>query len=184
MAIAGSIRVDFLRPEDLSVPGRLGLTIAPGRWRPDGPASPLQADLRELRQVHRASVLVTLMEEFELKRYGMSLSQLRAAVRKARLESIWFPIADLGVPSLEDAVPFVKKLAKRLAAPKTVVVHCFGGLGRSGTVAACVLVAHGREAGDAIERVRAVRPGSVQSPLQEAFVKRFEDAWRERPAGS
>lgn len=178
MAPSGPIRVDFLRPQDLPVGGRLGLSIAPGRWRPDGPANPLRADLRALRQVFGASALVTLMEEPELKQYGTSLSRLRSGARRAGLTSIWFPIPDFGVPSSEEeTVRLVEGLVARLRSRETVVVHCLGGLGRSGTMASCVLVALGRNSADAIACVRAARPGAVQTPLQERFVESFEGAW-------
>jgi ADP-ribosyl-[dinitrogen reductase] hydrolase len=64
---------------------------------------------------------------------------------------------------------------------KNVVVHCRGGLGRTGTVAACVLVALGRHtAEDAIETVRKARRGTIQTNEQEGFVRRFEETLRER----
>jgi len=53
------------------------------------------------------------------------------------------------------------------------VVHCLAGLGRTGTVAACLLVTRGRTAGESIAAVRAVRPGSVQSQAQADFVEAF-----------
>jgi protein-tyrosine phosphatase len=54
-----------------------------------------------------------------------------------------------------------------------VVVHCWGGLGRSGTIAAACLVARGAGAEEAIAAVRAARPGAVQTAAQELFVADF-----------
>ena len=57
-----------------------------------------------------------------------------------------------------------------------------GGVGRTGTVAACALVAAGWEADAAIARVREVRhPMAVETEAQERFVQTY---WRERGSGS
>ena len=55
-----------------------------------------------------------------------------------------------------------------------VAVACMGGVGRTGTVVACALVAAGWEAVDAIGEVRRLRhPTAVETPAQEAFVADF-----------
>jgi protein-tyrosine phosphatase len=56
------------------------------------------------------------------------------------------------------------------------VIHCRGGLGRSGTVAAACLVALGHGPAEAIERVRAARPGAVESRSQEEWVRSYFEA--------
>ena len=63
-----------------------------------------------------------------------------------------------------------------------VAVACMGGVGRTGTVAACALVAAGWEAGAAIARVRELRhPMAVETVAQERFVQTY---WSERASGS
>ena len=52
----------------------------------------------------------------------------------------------------------------------SVALHCRGGKGRTGTIAARVLVELGSAPALAIERVRAVRPGSIETRAQEEFV--------------
>ena len=47
-----------------------------------------------------------------------------------------------------------------------MVVHCRGGLGRSGLVAASVLVALGHPSGEAIRIVRVAREGALETPDQ------------------
>ena len=49
------------------------------------------------------------------------------------------------------------------------------GVGRTGTVLACYLVHRGATAVDAINRVRELRPGSVQTPEQEAAVLQYAE---------
>ena len=52
-----------------------------------------------------------------------------------------------------------------------VLVHCKGGLGRAGLVAARILVERGAAPMDAINLVRRVRPGAIQTIRQEAYVR-------------
>jgi protein-tyrosine phosphatase len=117
-------------------------------------------------------VLVTLLEEFEMARYA--IPDLRAEVMRAGLRSLWLPIPDMSVPdSMEDVAALVTDFLDRMAAGDTVVVHCLGGLGRSGTIAACCLVARGLAPAKAIAAVRAARPGAVEVESQVRFVERF-----------
>jgi protein-tyrosine phosphatase len=169
------IRVDFLPSETHGLPGRLGITLAPGKFRPGlDPASDtlLRDDLRALRVVHGAQVLVTLLEEFEMTRLGISALLLTA--RRMRLRTIWFPIPDVTAPSdLTATARIVAEILDALSVGQTVVVHCRGGLGRSGTIAACCLVARGRGPAEAVALVRLARPGAVEVRDQEQFVSRF-----------
>jgi protein-tyrosine phosphatase len=55
-----------------------------------------------------------------------------------------------------------------------VVVACMGGVGRTGTVAACALVRGGSTARQAIDAIRALRhPTAVETEAQEEFVGRY-----------
>jgi hypothetical protein len=174
------LAVDFVRASAHGRPGRLGLTGAPGRWRPGrDPASDrlLAEDLARLQDHFRARTLVTLLEEREMADLG--LPRLRAAVVRAGLESLWLPVSDRSEPpSLEDAAALSRRILDRLDEGATVVVHCRAGLGRSGTIAACCLVAAGRTASMALRLVRSARPGAVETPGQARFVERLAEALR------
>jgi protein-tyrosine phosphatase len=174
---ASDLRVDFLPRRAHGLPGRLGLTAAPGRWwpgrDPDSEAQ-LDRDLARLRHRYRAGTLVTLMEAWELQARG--LGRLLEEVPRAGLESLWLPVPDMGAPpSIEAARALVGRILERMEQRQTVVVHCLGGLGRSGTIAACVLAARGRPPEQALRLVRRARPGAVQTEAQEAFVTAFHD---------
>ncbi len=58
--------------------------------------------------------------------------------------------------------------------------HCNGGKGRSGMVVVSVLVALGMKPGDAIDLVRAARPGTIRNPAQVFYVKLFAQTWHQR----
>jgi protein-tyrosine phosphatase len=175
------ILVDFVPQDAHGLPGRLGLTFAPGKcghglyadWDRD-----LRKDLVRLRDEYETKVLVTLIERFEMTRF--SIPTLLEDVKRAGMKSIWFPITDVSTPrSPEEPIPRVSEIIDHLEAGDTVVVHCMGGLGRAGTIASCVLAACGLEPERAIAVVRVARPRTVETPAQEAFVGRFAEAWRE-----
>eukprot|EP01121_Diplochlamys_sp_Union-15-3_P009642 TRINITY_DN2630_c0_g1_i2.p1 TRINITY_DN2630_c0_g1~~TRINITY_DN2630_c0_g1_i2.p1 ORF type:complete len:175 (+),score=37.91 TRINITY_DN2630_c0_g1_i2:209-733(+) len=60
---------------------------------------------------------------------------------------------------------------------KTVVCHCNGGKGRSGTMIVATLVGLGHKVQKAIDIVRKARSGTIRNPLQIMYVKRFKTAW-------
>ena len=51
-----------------------------------------------------------------------------------------------------------------------MAVHCAAGLGRTGTLAAQLLVLQGVAPDEAILRVRQARPGTIETPAQEQAV--------------
>lgn len=170
---AFALRVDFLPPSALALPGRLGLTRAPGRWAPGRHMDSdlrLRDDLEAIADDHGARMLVTLVERSEL----VQLGDLRREARRAGLTWVHFPIPDMWVPSgVEATQRVVGRMLGSLEQGENVVVHCWGGLGRAGTIAACCLVARGHTSGRAIALVRAARPGAVQSEEQVRFVSEF-----------
>ncbi len=179
------IYADFVPEEHTKVPGRLGMTFAPGmktrgmrgRWD-----RALEADLRVLREEYGADVLVSVMEEHEYQ--GYKIPELFERDLVGGIEVLRFAIEDMNVPKEAEAEEYerlIRDIVDRMREGKNVVVHCRGGLGRTGTVAACVLVTLGKHSADeAIGAVRAARRGTVQTRDQEDFVRRFEETIRGR----
>lgn len=182
------IYADFLPDDALGLPGRLGMTFAPGmkahsyngfRWERD-----VEADLRELRERSGTDVLVSLMEEFEYgdDRYRMGgLGAFREAVEAARIEFRPFPVRDTDVPrpeQNEEWADLVEGIISDLRHGKTVVAHCRGGIGRTGTVAASVLVGLGHDPENAIRTVREARSRRMlEFRAQEEYVREFARAY-------
>jgi protein-tyrosine phosphatase len=170
----GATPVAFLAPATHGLPGRLGFAPAPGRWHLDPTLTPdrqLECDLESL-QACGTSVLVTLLEGHEMGRIG--LGELLVRATRAGLETFWFPIPDNTAEcDLASAQRLVEDIVAHLATGHTVVVHCHGGFGRSGTIVACCLVRRGADPRSALDAVRAARPGAASAPGQEEFVHAF-----------
>lgn len=79
------------------------------------------------------------------------------------------PVDDFGIPTKEQAMIALRFIEERLS-KGAVMVHCFAGLGRTGTIIALYLVESGMGPQDAVELVRSRRPGSLEVPEQEEFV--------------
>ncbi len=84
------------------------------------------------------------------------------------------PVRDFEAPTLEQVEDFVAFAENARSEGKKLVVHCDAGIGRTGTMLACYLVSKGYNAADAIEEVRAKRPGSLETIEQEEVVLKYE----------
>jgi protein-tyrosine phosphatase len=172
-SLTDPIRVHFLPPEYLPVPGKLGVTIAPGKQAPSYFGSPwqrdLELDLQRLVEVYQTDCLVSLLEEHEFQRFH--IASLRERARELGMEVLHLPIPD-GSPPPDMATfqTITTRIITHLKAGQTVVIHCRGGLGRAGTVAAAVLIRLGESADAAMRQVRQVRPGAIETTSQEAFL--------------
>jgi len=97
------------------------------------------------------------------------------------MESIHFPIKDKWIPnSMPKLIELVELIISRLKDSKTVVVHCNGGKGRSGTIIVATLVGLGKKVDNAIKVVRKTRSGTIKNPVQIAYLRRFKKAWKLR----
>jgi ADP-ribosyl-[dinitrogen reductase] hydrolase len=188
---------DPLRIDEVVVPfyeGHIGLTLCPGKVGPSelGPiwTRDLKLDFAAIRE-WGASAVVTLMEADEMEAFNVD-DGLDAAARAIGVDWYPLPIRDGGVPSAAFERSWTwagLRLRELLRAGKRVLVHCRGGLGRSGMIAARLLVELGVPVDRAIEMVRASRKGAIENYAQHQHVcdarpiDSEEDAWRSRAAG-
>lgn len=169
---------DPLRIDAVPWPGSagcIGLTLCPGKHEPDALfarwARDLETDADAVRQWGAAAVL-TLVTAEEL--LGLGVPALGSALGARGIEWHHAPIPDAHAPgpAFERTWPWVRqRLLGHLAQGRRVLVHCKGGLGRAGTVAARLLVELGAVAPEsAIRAVRAARPGAVETEAQARHV--------------
>jgi protein-tyrosine phosphatase len=154
--------------------GRIGICLCPGKRAGSQTGPPwlrdLQLDLDALRH-WRADAVLTLIEDHEFTTLGVP--ELGAQVRSRGMEWHHLPVVDLQAPDSRLEAGWLTsgpRLLARLRRGGRVVVHCRGGLGRAGTLAARMLVELGVPPRDAIERVRAARPGALESNAQVSYV--------------
>jgi protein-tyrosine phosphatase len=136
-----------------AAPLRLGILPRPrgGDW--------LEDEIRSLRD-QGVNVVVSLLTAEEVEELCLELEPVLC--RAEGIEFLTFPIDDRDVPSNEqDACDFVRTLHQRVAQGRSVVIHCRAGIGRSATIAALVMAAHGILAEDAFRQVGDARGCAV-----------------------
>lgn len=78
-----------------------------------------------------------------------------------------FPIRDMNIPERPDMEVILDHIDQRLAQGKNVYVHCWGGVGRTGTVVGCYLVRQGASGDEALARLAEL--WSTVSPAKQAW---------------
>lgn len=156
----------------LCIQHRYDLYMSP---RPCYPAvRSVRADLDEfiaLLQEKSIQTVVVLLEESELEHYyPFGLFQ---HYRTKGFEMVHFPIVNYSVPSdREDFIKLLKSIDQHLCKGR-ILVHCSGGMGRTGTVVAAYLVHRGMAAAEAISAVRSINPDAIETWEQERFVEQL-----------
>ncbi|HEY8178648.1 MAG TPA: protein-tyrosine phosphatase family protein [Candidatus Limnocylindria bacterium] len=173
------MRIDWMLPDALvpAARGRLGLTFLPGKRGASFryPGHHYRRDAADdLAAMHSMGVvrLILLVEDRELEAWGdPAIVELGSM---ANVEVLRHPMADGSPPSSVEAMDRILDEIDEARASGDVVVACMGGVGRTGTVAACALVRAGSSAQEAIIAVRRLRhPTAVETDAQERFVSRY-----------
>jgi hypothetical protein len=198
-SMAPDLYLDWLdlaaAPGYAGVTGRFGMTILPGRRC----AGQTAKDPRDLERDAASMValgvdaFVLLVEDHELIACGVPA--FSPALASHGIPVIRCPIVDHRTPNDVSPAPrplseppdsghvvpapgdvaafaaLLREVDLRLRAGQILGVSCHGGVGRTGTLAACLLKQAGLDAETAIAVVRRDRPGAIENGLQEAFVR-------------
>ena len=157
--------------------GLIGMSLCPGKQQVDGLSGHWQRDLGldlERIQAWGASFVVSLVERHEFAELGVEALPAEAL----RLGMAWrhLPIPDRQPPgpAFEARWPEVgAELVMALREGRRIFLHCKGGLGRTGTIAACLLREAGIGAAEAITQVRLARPKTIETTEQEWYVQAY-----------
>ena len=130
----------------------------------------LSSFLKDLQIIkkQKVKIVVSLLPDKEKNKLGLD----DLIWSKEEVEYIQFPINDFSVPpkkkfnELKKLISFIKE---NLMLSKHVLIHCNGGKGRSGMIAALVLKAMKEK--DPIKKVREKVIGAIETEEQEIFVK-------------
>ncbi len=129
-----------------------------------------------LRTLSRLGIgaIVCLATEHELSIFWGSEGLYESAVLAEGMEILFMPVEKGLAPDPRDMLAACRWIDGRARSGKPVAIHCFAGVGRSGTLAAAYLVySNGLNAQAAIDRVRRLRPGAVETHEQEEAVRTF-----------
>ncbi len=167
------LRIDLVQP--LGVPGSIGMTFCPGKkqkaalsggeWNRD-----LDVDIDVLVD-WGCTALLSLIEDHELEELQVKdLSEkLNGKIAYYRM-----PIIDGGIPDASTKKTWSSigpELRQRLINGERIVIHCKGGLGRTGTIVAQLLIEFGENPENAIRFVREAREGAIENAIQENYIR-------------
>ncbi|WP_422138034.1 cyclin-dependent kinase inhibitor 3 family protein [Endozoicomonas sp. ALC020] len=163
--------------DSVSIPGGgiLGMAVAPGKkgqsmfgedWNRD-----LATDITTIKK-WGAVLVISLIEEHEFHMLG--IGELEDEVNKAGMQWLHLPIKDFSIPDARFEQHWqqsVNTIYRCLDQGKKVLVHCRGGLGRTGLLVARLLMAYGASSDEAISNVRKARIGAIETREQEDYVR-------------
>ena len=129
-------------------------------------------------------VNLTEAGEYNLRPYWPDVEAAAAALGRVT-EQRRFAIQDMGTLTPERMRQILDTIDAAVAAGRTVYVHCFGGIGRTGMVVGCYLVRHGQSGAQASATIARLREGTPdgwkRSPETDAQ-RQFVLDWREDAA--
>ena len=128
----------------------------------------------------RVFLNLTQPGEFGLKPYSEMLGE-EAGWLGITVECRSFPTPDKGVPERGQMIRVLDTIDEVVGTKRCAYVHCYAGVGRTGTVVGCYLIRHGVPAWKAAERIAELRKGTrnahyvaPESPAQVAMVLGWE----------
>lgn len=140
--------------------------VVPGKLMAgEYPGSAHEEDARsKVRKFLAAGVtyFLDLTEEHELEPYDWLLAEEAVEMGRRAGYERW-PIRDLGTAPLPMTRNIVDRMDELVAKGHVVYVHCWGGVGRTGTLVGCYLARHGAPGAQALEQVQMLRAATPKA---------------------
>jgi hypothetical protein len=168
------------KPDAPPVPLPQAYWVVPGRFMagpyPGESGGGLTAELAigQLLSVG-ITVFIDLTQPREAPDYARYLA---GRARHTRIE-----VTDFDVPAHDDMVRILDAIDLSVSRGGAVYLHCYAGLGRTGTVVGCYLVRHGLTGENALRAIRQLRKetafpraASPQTDRQAAMVRRWSES--------
>jgi protein-tyrosine phosphatase len=127
---------------------------------------------------------INLVEDHEIASLGAYQPILHeiAQQRKIRINYQHFPIVDMDVTNVATIVKILNQIDQTIEQGQVAYVHCWAGIGRTGTIVGCYLVRHGMRPAAAIERIAQLRQHtsdplypSPSNELQRNVVRQWQE---------
>jgi len=125
----------------------------------------------DLTQPHETSPYAKILLD-EAKVYNVEIIHQR------------FPIGDFGLPTSEEMNSILDTIDEGLQAGRKIYLHCWGGIGRTGTTVGCYLVRRGKTAEEALDQLsawwrgvpkRRYHPHSPETREQMDFIRHWAE---------
>ena len=149
------------------------LSAFPGREHTNVFSIDLMEEFFNFLDSNRYRSLVSLVEVHEFDQF-ISYPKFEEKIGKRNFSWFFHPLKDMTAPDeifRERFFETQSHLLENLRSGKKIAIHCKGGLGRSGTIAALLLRHLGFSAEKSIELVRKSRPGAIETEEQEIFIQ-------------
>lgn len=166
-----------LRIDAVAVPsgtGFIGMTFCPGKKQPVAMTGAWDRDVaKDVATICAwgGSTLVSLIEAHEF--IELQVTELPKACVDYGLAWHGLPVVDGSIPDARweaDWKTISPSLYQTLRANGRIVIHCKGGLGRTGLLAARILIDFGLPNVEALTQVRKARPGAIETLEQKRYV--------------
>lgn len=119
-----------------------------------------------------AAALITLMPDDELAQHGAEA--MGQACADQGIQWLHWPVGDDQAPDERFTQTFQcqkQQVLAVLAGQGTVVIHCRGGSGRTGFMAALLLLEQGWDWDQVVSQVQGLRPGALRLPVHLEYLR-------------